>query len=115
MQEVEEYVEKIKAGGGNATVYTYPGEGHAFMNSDPDSFKRMESEPHAPSPECKLCLTHSELCQELHQRRDEGTITNALRLLCVLGLAKVQGRDNTRLPCSALGLASWPCSSCLDV
>lgn len=44
MQEVEEYVEKIKAGGGQAMIYVYPGEGHAFMNSDPDSFKRMESE-----------------------------------------------------------------------
>ncbi|CAL5220211.1 g2187 [Coccomyxa viridis] len=42
-KEVEEYVEKIKAGGGNATVHVYPGEGHAFMNSDPDSFKRMET------------------------------------------------------------------------
>ena len=44
-QEVEEYVDKVKAGGGDATVYVYPGEGHAFMNSDPDSFKRMDSEP----------------------------------------------------------------------
>ena len=35
---------KIKSDGGDATVYVYPGEGHAFMNSDPDSFKRMKSE-----------------------------------------------------------------------
>ena len=44
LQEVEEYVSKIKAAGGHATVHVYPGEGHAFMNSDPDSFKRMDSE-----------------------------------------------------------------------
>ena len=44
MQEVEEYVEKIEAGGGQAMTCVYPGEGHAFMNSDPDSFKRMDSE-----------------------------------------------------------------------
>ena len=44
LQEVEEYVSKVKAAGGNATVHVYPGEGHAFMNSDPDSFKRMDSE-----------------------------------------------------------------------
>lgn len=50
MQEVEEYVEKIKAGGGDATVYVYPGEGHAFMNSDPDSFKRMESKALCTAP-----------------------------------------------------------------
>ena len=43
LQEVEEYVGKVKAAGGHATVHVYPGEGHAFMNSDPDSFKRMDS------------------------------------------------------------------------
>ncbi|CAK0782813.1 hypothetical protein CVIRNUC_006008 [Coccomyxa viridis] len=42
-KEVEEYVGKIKAAGGHATVHVYPGEGHAFMNSDPDSFKRMDT------------------------------------------------------------------------
>ena len=46
LQEVEEYVSKIKAAGGHATVHVYPGEGHAFMNSDPDSFKRMDSKLH---------------------------------------------------------------------
>ena len=38
-------MESIQKSGGHATVFVYPGEGHAFMNSDPDSYKRMESEP----------------------------------------------------------------------
>lgn len=40
VQEVEEYMSKVKAG----TVHVYQGEGHAFMNSKADSFKRMDSE-----------------------------------------------------------------------
>ncbi len=62
MQEVEEYVEKIKAGGGNATVHVYPGEGHAFMNSDPDSFKRMESEALCSVP---LMVQNTDLLRSL--------------------------------------------------
>lgn len=42
-QDVEKYVGQIKATGGDATVYVYPGEGHAFMNSRPDSIERMKS------------------------------------------------------------------------
>lgn len=38
---------KIKEG----QVYVYEGEGHAFMNSDPDSFKRMDSETLQPRPQ----------------------------------------------------------------
>ncbi|BDA45824.1 hypothetical protein COCOBI_07-6110 [Coccomyxa sp. Obi] len=41
--DVEKYVGQIKAAGGDATVYVYPGEGHAFMNSRPDSIERMKT------------------------------------------------------------------------
>jgi acetyl esterase/lipase len=36
-------VDDINAAGGHAQVFVYPGQGHAFMNSDPDSLKRMKS------------------------------------------------------------------------
>ena len=68
VQEVEEYVEKIKAAGGHATVYVYPGEGHAFMNSDPDSFKRMDSEPPLHCALFADAYLFRVNWQELHQR-----------------------------------------------
>ena len=43
MQTVTAYVDKIKAAGGSASVFVYPGEGHAFMNSGEDIKKRMKS------------------------------------------------------------------------
>lgn len=36
-------MDKIKAAGGNAVTYVYPGEGHAFMNAQSDSIERMKS------------------------------------------------------------------------
>ena len=45
-QEVKKFVEEIKAAGNAvAELYEYPGEGHAFMNKDPDSIERMKSAP----------------------------------------------------------------------
>ena len=44
MQTVTGFVDKIKGAGGSASVYVYPGEGHAFMNSGEDIIKRMKSE-----------------------------------------------------------------------
>lgn len=32
-QTVSSFVDKINAAGGNAKVFVYPGEGHAFMNA----------------------------------------------------------------------------------
>ena len=39
-------MEDIKAAGNTAVeLYEYQGEGHAFMNKDPDSIERMKSAP----------------------------------------------------------------------
>ena len=44
LQEVKKFVEDIKgAGNAVAELYEYQGEGHAFMNKDPDSIERMKS------------------------------------------------------------------------
>lgn len=43
VQEVKKYVDDINAAGGNAQVFVYPGEGHAFMNKQSDSLGRMKS------------------------------------------------------------------------
>lgn len=40
---MRKYVDQIKAAGGNAVTYVYPGEGHAFMNAQSDSIERMKS------------------------------------------------------------------------
>ncbi len=44
MQDVRKFVDEIKAAGGDAVLYVYPGEGHAFMNAQSDSIERMKSE-----------------------------------------------------------------------
>lgn len=44
MQTVSGFVDKINAAGGNAKVFVYPGEGHAFMNSGEKIKEKMKSE-----------------------------------------------------------------------
>lgn len=43
LQTVSDFVEKVKAAGGTADLFVYPGEGHAFMNAGDDIIKRMKS------------------------------------------------------------------------
>ncbi|EIE22596.1 alpha/beta-hydrolase [Coccomyxa subellipsoidea C-169] len=42
-EDVRKFVDEIKAAGGDAVLYVYPGEGHAFMNAQSDSIERMKT------------------------------------------------------------------------
>ena len=44
VQTVSGFVDKINAAGGNAKVFVYPGEGHAFMNAGEKIKEKMKSE-----------------------------------------------------------------------
>ena len=85
LQEVEVYVSKIKAAGGHATVHVYPGEGHAFMNSEPDSFKRMDSKlRHIMLFSVAYCLNHSTVACQPVNVTEQPSLSPYQESLCLL-------------------------------
>ena len=84
-------MEGIK-GAGNAVseLYEYQGEGHAFMNKDPDSIERMKSAPLAPGRQTDPYIALSQACQ------------SALSNGCSKECAQVRITLGTRVPCIVL-------------
>lgn len=50
VQTVSSFVDKINAAGGNAKVFVYPEEGHAFMNAGEKIKEKMKSERFISTP-----------------------------------------------------------------
>ena len=104
LQEVKKFVEGIKAAG-NATaeLYEYQGEGHAFMNKDPDSIERMKSAP-LPTlqgwPLAQPCAKRSSehlgsprACRAAHQGLGGGNLPMAMLVNAMQKALHSEGRN----------------------
>ena len=119
-KDVKKFVEEVKAGGGNAELYLYQGEAHAFMNAKPDSIERMESAPLAshtlswrmPIPVASKFWMRPPLCMSLALRWHLA----AGRMLCIPYVVHARSASQSwiclvQLPASpqaARRTADWP-------